>query len=345
MLNKEFDANVLSKFLKCDVNSLWDKDVPGYIFEDEGEEDEEDEQDEDEHEEDEDEDDIRRLIHKSDITFEDIAGLDIAKNDMKYAFATSLVKAPKGVIIPQIRNILLYGPAGCGKTLIAAASSNCLGVELYSVKISDILSQWYGKTSKFINSLYREARKHRSIIFLDEFDAIASDRDTTNSSADQKLVASLLMELDGLNEKNATNNVMTIAATNKPWAIDFAILSRFEKQIYIPLPDDETRKKMLHLQLTSRGYEFNFRPSYFVEHTVGLSNREISHLLKIMIEAMIYEANPNMYNIPMHELPEYELKIIPLTKNHLVNACKRIRINTNQNIIQEFELWRSEQQQ
>lgn len=285
----------------------------------------------------------RRLIHKSSVSFKDIAGLETTKADIQSAFAMAFARAPEGVEVPRIRNLLFYGPAGCGKTLLAAAASNGLDATFFAVKVSDLMSRYYGDSPKLVQALYEEARSHgHAVVFLDEFDALAASRSSDDSSADRRLLVSLLTELDGLTEKGGDSHVITIAATNRPWDLDEAILSRFEKSTCIPLPDAAARQALLQLQLEDRGFTVNIPAEVLLEQTSGLSGREISHLCKLMIEAMMHEANPRLNEVSaggIQALQQYQLRVMPLQEHHLSSVRNRIQKNTSEETLKLFECW------
>ncbi|MBL8814086.1 MAG: ATP-binding protein [Planctomycetaceae bacterium] len=284
-----------------------------------------------------------RLVHKSGIRFEDIAGLKETTTEIQAAFALSLAKAPAGVDIPQMHSLLFYGPPGCGKTLLAAAVSNGLDATFFSVKVSDLLSRYFGDSPKMVQALYDEARSRgNSVIFLDEFDALATSRSGSDSSADRRLLVSLLTELDGLKEKDGGAQVLTIAATNRPWDLDDAILSRFEKTVYIPLPDAEARRRMLELHLNEKGYRVEISDEELIRQTNGLSGREISHLCKLMIKQMMQEANPNLAALAgkgRAAMESYSIRVEPLTLQHLQHARTQIQPRTTPEAIELFRRW------
>ena len=144
--------------------------------------------------------------------------------------------------------ILLYGPPGNGKTMIAKAIAHKTDSVFYPIKFSDLGSKWFSETEGRIKALFDEARSQPSaVIFFDEIDAIASKRE--DSGVADRVVCELLTQIDGINKGNG--NLTVIAATNRPEALDPAILrpGRFDEKIYIPLPDIEARSLMLEKRL------------------------------------------------------------------------------------------------
>ena len=144
--------------------------------------------------------------------------------------------------------ILLYGPPGNGKTMIAKAIAHKTDSVFYPIKFSDLGSKWFSETEGKIKALFDEARsKPSAVIFFDEIDAIASKRE--DSGVADRVVCELLTQIDGINKGNG--NLTVIAATNRPEALDPAILrpGRFDEKIYIPLPDIEARSLMFEKRL------------------------------------------------------------------------------------------------
>lgn len=184
------------------------------------------------------------------IYFTDVIGLETVKEQIydmiiyprQYSELYDRFKKKQG------GGILLYGPPGNGKTMIAKAIANETGSAFYPVKFSDLGSKWFGETEGKIKALFDEARQEKSaVIFFDEIDAIASKR--TESSAMDRMVAELLTQMDGINKK--TGNLTILAATNRLESIDPAILrpGRFDEKIFIPSPNRGARAKMLEKRL------------------------------------------------------------------------------------------------
>lgn len=151
--------------------------------------------------------------------------------------------------------ILMYGPPGCGKSLIAEATAGEAGVSFFHVKASDLKSKYVGETEQNITELFEKARAAQpAIIFFDEFEAIGKDRSIA-SEHDKNFVAQLLVEMDGYGNKE--QQILLLAATNEPWAIDPALLreGRLGTTLYVSAPDDIAREALLRKEMAKRPTE------------------------------------------------------------------------------------------
>jgi len=138
--------------------------------------------------------------------------------------------------------------------------------------------------------------------------------------------------------------VLTIAATNLPWNIDSAILSRFgARLLYVPLPDAEGRRQILEKQIIGKGYELAFPIKELVKKTKGFSGRDLSNLVNIAIEQMEFENNPEVLHLKGRaELERYQLRITPLTHDHFAQALKQVQPQTSPDDVAQFAKWRVE---
>jgi transitional endoplasmic reticulum ATPase len=147
--------------------------------------------------------------------------------------------------------ILLYGPPGCGKTMIARAIANECNAEFLSIGIADVLNMWIGESERNLASLFAKAREHTPcVMFFDEIDALAYSRSKANSEHTRTVVNEFLSQLDGVGKDN--QGVLILAATNMPWDVDSAIKrpGRLSRQIFVPPPDHDAREQMLKIKLT-----------------------------------------------------------------------------------------------
>src|SRR5436190_3401578 len=294
---------------------------------------------------------VSNLSHASKITWEDIGGLDDTKNEIKFALGMTLAQHPAGVKIAALTRILFYGPPGTGKTLLAAATSNAVksteGVPsvFYNVKVSSILSKYFGESSKIVSELYGTARATSpSVVFLDEFESLAGQRDASDSGAERRILSTLLSELDGMDSKGRNDiYVLTIAATNRPWDLDSAVLSRFEKKILIPLPDVSTRERILRIHLEKKGFPVEVPYGDLAAQTEGYSGREIERYCKEVTTGMVEEVNkgiPALVDQGLDTVKKYKIKVRPLTQKDFEAAARLIHPQTTPEEMQKYYNWK-----
>ena len=199
-----------------------------------------------------DEDFINELIlkEKPDITFNDIADLAEAKEAIKEAIIYP-TKRPDLFPLGWHRGILLFGPPGCGKTLLAAAVANEIDGVFIHIDAASIMSKWLGEAEKNVAKIFKKAREISQrgkpvIIFIDEVDSILG-MFSSEVGGEVRVRNQFLKEMDGVLDKTFRYFVYVIAATNKPWRIDEAFIRRFQKRIYVPLPDKKARIELLKL--------------------------------------------------------------------------------------------------
>jgi len=192
------------------------------------------------------------VLKSSNVTFDDIAGLEEAKNLLKEAIVLPL-QFPHLFVGNRKpwKSILLYGPPGTGKSRMAQAVSSEISSTFYSVSSSDLLSSWFGESEKLIKELFAHARNvegGKAIIFIDEIDSLCRKRDSKEAETTRRVKTELLKQLEGASKTNKTD-IFFLCATNCPWELDTAFLRRFEKRIFITLPDRDARKSLFKIHL------------------------------------------------------------------------------------------------
>jgi SpoVK/Ycf46/Vps4 family AAA+-type ATPase len=285
----------------------------------------------------------RSLITQAKVSWDEIAGLDDVKKFVKESYALFLAKRPAGVGLPKAANLLLYGPPGTGKTLIAAAISKGLEATFFSCKVSDMLSKYFGESSKLIDAIFDLATKMSpSVVFLDDFESIVPSRDGDGGGAERRVLTELLSCMDGFEHKGKDSLVLVIAATNKPWLIDDAILSRFGKLAYIGLPEKEARKQIFELLLSKKGHKISSGIDELADKTTGYSGREIEQICKELIRMMISKANPDLADVAekgKKALESYTLKIQEITVCDLDGILSGMLPMTDKNDLARHEQW------
>ena len=146
------------------------------------------------------------------------------------------------------RGILLYGPPGTGKSYLAKAVATEAKSTYFSVSASDLVSKWQGESERLVKTLFEMAREKKpSIIFIDEIDSIAGERSDGESESTRRIKTEFLVQMQGVGKGN--DGVLVLGATNTPWSLDSAVRRRFEKRIYIGLPDPNARETMFKLHM------------------------------------------------------------------------------------------------
>lgn len=288
------------------------------------------------------------IVMESPARWEDIAGLEEAQRDVKMAFALALAQKPQGTRLPTWGRILLYGPPGTGKTLLASAVAGSIpGSTFFNAQWSQLASKWYGETAKLVSLLYQRAReKAPSVAFLDEVDTIAARRD--ESGRHEATVASLnalLQELSGIHDKLDERFVLTFAATNRPWSLDDAFLSRFAKAIYVPLPDIFARQQIFRIHLEKNGILVAVPYEDLAGLTEGYSGREIAALCTQAVMIMVQEQNPSLMDLVdkgVDALRAYSLSLRPIVRENFTRALASIRPMSTPEMLRAFQEWRKE---
>ena len=191
------------------------------------------------------------MREKPEVKWCDVVGVDDAKNALRESI---VYPTKRGDLFPLgwPRGILLYGPPGCGKTILAAATANELDGYFINVDGSSMMSKWLGEAEKNVSRLFKMAYSYAQregkpvILFIDELDSLLGER-TNEIGGEVRSRNQFLTEMDGINGKGKDTKLYVIGATNKPWSLDHPFLRRFQKRIYVSLPSVEAREKLFTL--------------------------------------------------------------------------------------------------
>ena len=190
------------------------------------------------------------MTEKPKVNWGAVVGLDTAKKAVKEAIVYP-VQRPDLFPLGWPRGILLFGPPGCGKTLLAAAVATEIDANFYSIDAASIMSKWLGEGEQNVAKLFGSARKSSkegkpAIVFVDELDSLMGAH-SNEVGGEIRVRNQFLKEMDGIVDKGTALHVYVIGATNKPWDLDWAFIRRFQKRILVPLADHDTRLNMLKL--------------------------------------------------------------------------------------------------
>ena len=190
------------------------------------------------------------MTERPKVNWQEVVGLDTAKKAVKEAIVYP-VQRPDLFPLGWPRGILLFGPPGCGKTLLAAAVATEIDANFYSIDAASIMSKWLGEAEQNVAKLFGSARKSATdgkpaIVFVDELDSLMGNH-SNEVGGEIRVKNQFLKEMDGIVDKGKPLHVYVIGATNKPWDLDWAFIRRFQKRILVPLADHATRLNMLKL--------------------------------------------------------------------------------------------------
>jgi transitional endoplasmic reticulum ATPase len=217
--------------------------------------------------------------------FSDVAGLDEVKEQIRLKLIYPFTHPDQAEKFGVRRGggILLYGPPGTGKTLIARAVAGEVDASFFTVKPSEIMSKWVGEAEQNVARLFALARAEpRSVIFVDEVEALVPRRRGSNSTVMQRVVPQFLAEMEGFDRHEDEGALLFIGATNEPWSLDPAVMrpGRFDEKIYVPLPDLAARRRILELNLASRPLAPEVGLDVLAERLAGYSGADIVNICR-----------------------------------------------------------------
>eukprot|EP00162_Nutomonas_longa_P007730 comp17990_c0_seq2/m.31348 comp17990_c0_seq2/g.31348 ORF comp17990_c0_seq2/g.31348 comp17990_c0_seq2/m.31348 type:complete len:596 (+) comp17990_c0_seq2:81-1868(+) len=260
-------------------------------------------------------------LENPNVRWGDIAGLDMCKRLLKEAVVMP-IKYPQlftGILTPW-KGVLLFGPPGTGKTMLAKAVATECGTTFFNISASTIVSKWRGDSEKLVRVLFELARYHApSTIFIDEMDSIMSQRETDGSEHEgsRRLKTELLIQMDGLNR--TSDLVFVMAATNLPWSLDHALLRRLEKRIFVSLPNDEARKRMFE-KLLPPSYSAALEYNDLAAKTDGYSGSDISILCKEAAMIPLRRLMDKLETLDSDKLKDDMLKLDPVSNEDVARA-------------------------
>ena len=272
-----------------------------------------------------------------DLTLDDVAGLEDVKRSLREAIVLPL-KRPDlftGSRQPW-RGILLHGPPGCGKTMIAKATAGDIKATFFNISAAVLVSKWLGESEKLVKRLYELAKeKQPSIIFIDEVDSLTQSRSENENDAMRRVKTQLLSSMEGISS-NKDDRVVTIGATNVPWEIDSAFRRRFQRRIYVPLPDEKARK--IIFEINSRGIDLDKSIDFkkLSKITNDYTGSDIANICREAIMAPIRELDST------NMIDDSSIKAREVTHNDYTNALKNVSKSVSKQELTKFIEWDKE---
>ena len=296
------------------------------------------------------------------VSFDDIAELETAKRALTEAVVLPLLMPDFFVGLRRPwKGVLLYGPPGTGKTLLAKALATQGKTTFFNVSPTTFASKWKGESEKLVRILFEMARFYApSTIFIDEVDSVGTKRTDGENEASKKVLAEMLVQMDGISELNSGKNenndingteeikpkfVMVLGATNMPWDLDDALRRRFEKRIYIPLPNKIGREQMFHINFKGIKLSNDVDIDTLVQKTEGYSGHDISSVCReaslMNMRKKLMNENGTMDILEMANNKENFLNDLeaPVSQNDILIAIKNISKSVSSNDVKKFEEW------
>jgi SpoVK/Ycf46/Vps4 family AAA+-type ATPase len=254
---------------------------------------------------------------KPKLSFNDVGGMEALKEQirMKIIYPLQHAELFRAYDKKIGGGVLLYGPPGCGKTMISKATAGEVKANFISLGLHQILDMWIGNSEKHMHEVFEMARKHAPcVLFFDEVDALAADRKDLRQSAGRTLINQFLAEMDGAEGDN--DGVLIIGATNAPWHIDNAFRrpGRFDRTIFVPPPDDPARAAIIEVMSRKKPIA-DLDPDALAKKCDGFSGADLKAVFDLATEEVLADAMKTG-------------KVVPLTTKSLAKAAKKHRPTT-----------------
>ena len=270
------------------------------------------------------------------VSFSDVVGMDYLKQMINEIIILPTIRPDlfTGILQPQ-RGILLFGPPGTGKTMIAKAIASECKSTFFNISASSLTSKYVGESEKTVRALFKIAyQKEPSIIFIDEIDSVLSKRSDNDNEAAKRLKTEFLIQFDGLGS-NSKAKLLVIAATNRPMDLDDALLRRLPKRVYCAPLDEKGRAAFIKKTIDLVDNNLNENDvNLIAKKTEGYSNSDLKELCK---EAAFE---------PVRELSSEEIlkldKFRDITIEDMIKACGKIRGTLSKKVVKEIEDWNNQ---
>uniref|UniRef100_A0A182KB37 Katanin p60 ATPase-containing subunit A1 n=1 Tax=Anopheles christyi TaxID=43041 RepID=A0A182KB37_9DIPT len=287
----------------------------------------------------------RDILQKNpNIHWNDIADLHEAKRLLEEAVVLPMWMPEyfKGIRRPW-KGVLMVGPPGTGKTMLAKAVATECGTTFFNVSSSTLTSKYRGESEKLVRLLFEMARFYApSTIFIDEIDSLCSRRGSESEhEASRRVKSELLVQMDGVSNDEATKIVMVLAATNFPWDIDEALRRRLEKRIYIPLPNSEGREALLKINLREVKVDESVDMRDIADRLDGYSGADITNVCRDASMMSMRRKIAGLRPEQIRQLAKEELDL-PVSKQDFKEAIAKCNKSVSKDDLAKYQQWMKE---
>ncbi|XP_055905632.1 katanin p60 ATPase-containing subunit A-like 1 isoform X2 [Eupeodes corollae] len=287
----------------------------------------------------------RDILQKNpNVHWEDIADLQDAKKLLEEAVVLPMWMPHffKGIRRPW-KGVLMVGPPGTGKTMLAKAVATECGTTFFNVSSSTLTSKYRGESEKMVRLLFEMARFYApSTIFIDEIDSLCSRRGSESEhEASRRVKSELLVQMDGVDSEEASKVVMVLAATNFPWDIDEALRRRLEKRIYIPLPTDDGREVLLKINLREVKIDDSVNLSKIAKKLEGYSGADITNVCR---DASMMSMRRKIAGLKPEEIRQLATEEVdlPVSSQDFAEAIAKCNKSVSKADLEKYEKWMKE---
>ena len=273
------------------------------------------------------------VVEKPNIKLSEVANLETAKQALRESIILPILRPDlfKGGRQPW-KGILLYGPPGCGKTYLSKAIATECDATFLNADAASLVSKWLGESERLIKELFSLAREEApSIVFIDEVDSIATARGAKEMGGERRIKTQLLIEMDGMKAKK-DERIIILGATNRPWDLDAAFRRRFEKKIYIGLPDVKARELMFKLNTREVEIAPDIDFSEFAKLTEGYTGSDISLLCREAVMMPIREIDLTQ------DITRID-KVRPVSRDDFIAAMEKIKPVVSPEELKQYDEW------